>query len=139
MKLSGRGSIEVCLRKILIVDDSPVVLSMLSDDLAGEFNVVTAESGEAAVGILEEPERDSFGVYGKFDLIVTDLNMPGMNGFDLANYVRRKNKVNKFTPVVMLTSEDITKDEARKNGCVACIPKSNMPKVSRMVRVLLSD
>ena len=127
------------MRRILIVDDCSVVLTMLYDDFSTEFDVVTAKSGEAAVEILKEPESGSAGSAKRFDLIVTDLNMPGISGFELAHYVRSQNRTNKFTPVVMLTSEEITKDEARKHGCVAYIPKTDMNKVSKMVRVILSN
>ena len=42
-------------KRILIVDDSPVVLAQLYDDFSEDYDVVTAESGEEAVEILEDP------------------------------------------------------------------------------------
>jgi len=126
------------MKRILIVDDSPVVLAQLSDDFAGELEVVTAASGEEAVDILEDPVRDGICFSNMFDLVVTDLRMPGMNGFELADYVRRKNKVNRFTPVILLTSEKISKEEAREHGCVAYVSKADKQRLLALVRILLS-
>jgi len=127
------------MRRILIVDDSPVVLAQLSDEFSGEFAVVTAESGESAVEILEDPMRDGVCFSNIFDLIITDLNMPGMNGFELSAYVRKRNRVNKFTPVIMLTSEKITKEEARAHGCAAYISKADKQRLISMVRIILTN
>lgn len=125
------------MKRILIVDDSPSVLSQLSDAFNGEFEVVTALSGEAAIEILEDPLRDGLCFSNTFDLIITDLVMPGMSGFEFAAYVRKRNRVNRFTPVIMLTSEKITKEEARQHGCAAYISKADKQRVLSMVRILM--
>ncbi len=126
------------MKRILIVDDSPLVLAQLSDDFAGEFDVVTAESGEEAIEILEDPMRDGICFSNIFDMIITDLMMPGINGFEVADYVKHKNRVNRYTPVIMLTSEAITKEEARKHGCAAYILKADKQRLLSMVRILLT-
>ena len=76
-------------KRILIVDDSPVVLAQLSEDFAEDYDVVTAESGEEAIELLEDPVRGDVCFSNQFDLIITDLMMPGISGFDLADYVRK--------------------------------------------------
>ena len=126
------------MKRILIVDDSPLVLSQLSDDLSNEFNIVTAESGEEAITILDDPMRDGICFSNIFDMIITDLKMPGISGFELAAYVKQKNKVNRYTPVIMLTSESITKEEARQHGCVAYISKADKQRLLSLVRILLT-
>ncbi len=88
-------------KRILIVDDSPFVFAQLSDDFAKNYDFVTAESGEDAVEILEDPVRGDVCFSNQFDLIITDLMMPRMSGFDLADYVRKRNRANKFTPVIL--------------------------------------
>jgi len=124
-------------KRILVVNDSPVVLAYLADAFADEFEVVTADSGEDAVEFLESIEKGA-SCSNVFDLIITDLNMPGMDGFGLADYVRGMNKTQKFTPVIMLTSEKITKEEARSRGCAAYISKANKQRVLSLSRILLS-
>ena len=125
------------MRKILIVDDNPLILAILSDALRADYRVVTAASGEDAMVVLEslDPGTGSHG--DTFDLIVTDLNMPGISGYDLAGFVKTLNHSHRFTPVILLTSAEVTKEEARKFGCAACLPKSDIPKVVAMTRILL--
>ena len=125
-------------KRIMVVDDSPVVLAQLSDDFADEYDVIAAESGEMAVEILEDPVRGGACFSNQFDLIITDLMMPGMSGFDLADYVRKRNKVNKFTPVILLTTEKVSRTEARKHGCAANFSKADKKRLIAMAVILLS-
>ena len=125
-------------KRILVVDDSPVVLAQLFDGFSEDYDVVTAESGEEAVEILEDPLRGEICFSNQFDLIITDLVMPGMDGFELSRYVRKRNKVNKYTPVIMLTTEKISKEEARQSGCVAYFSKCDKKRLMSMARILLS-
>lgn len=125
-------------KRILVVDDSPVVLAQLQDALEGDYEVVTAESGEAAVKILSDPVRDDVCFSNQFDLIITDLLMPGMNGFDLADFVRKRNRINRYTPVILLTTEKVDKQEARRHGCVAYFSKSDKKRMLAMVRMLMT-
>lgn len=88
--------------RVLIVDDSATVLavhqSILED--AG-FTCETAASGsEAYEMLLKEP----------YSLLVTDLNMPKMDGYEL---VRRLRAANIDLPVVMVTTEQESADKAR--------------------------
>ena len=65
---------------ILVVDDVPALREMLNRSLASEgYHVATAESGEEAVIRLEEQE---------FDVVVTDLVMPGLDGLDVLDRAR---------------------------------------------------
>lgn len=125
-------------KRILLVDDSPVVLTQLSDEFAEDYDVITAESGEEAVEILEDPIRGDVCFSNQFDLIITDLLMPGMSGLDLADYVRKRNRVNSYTPVILLTSEKISKDEARRHGCSAYFSKADKKRLIAMATILLS-
>lgn len=124
-------------KRILVVDDCPVVLEQLKDDLSSEFDIVTALSGEEAVEILEDPVRGEICFSNEFDLIISDLLMPGMSGFELSAYVRDRNKYNRHTPVILLTTEKISKEEARKNGCMAYFSKTDKKRLLAMVRIIL--
>jgi two-component system chemotaxis response regulator CheY len=137
----GSSSTSITLKpskkRILIVDDSTVVLAQLKDDLSADFDIVTAESGEEAIEILEDPVRSDVCFSNDFDLIITDLKMPGISGFELSAYVRDRNKFNKHTPVLLLTTEKISKEEARQNGCMAYFSKSDKQRLLSMVRIIL--
>lgn len=88
-------------KKILIVDDSPVVLAMLEDALAGMgYAVTAANNGQAGLQQIE---------LAKFDLIITDLSMPVMDGIAFVKAAKQLPNC-KFVPVVFLSSEE---DEAK--------------------------
>ena len=124
-------------KKILLVDDSPFFLKALSDALSVDFHVETASSGEKAINLLEEIDSAKPGDIGPFDLVITDLEMTGLSGYDVSQFIKSKNRSNKFIPVIMLTGKDITQEEARGHGCAAYIPKTNLGKVVSMTRILL--
>ncbi len=124
-------------KKIFLIDDSPFFLKILSDLLSSDFLVETADSGEEAIDILKASDYDTPGCSEPFDLIITDLMMPGLSGYEVAQFVKGKNRKNKFTPVIMLSGAEITKEEARKHGCATYIPKTNLKKVVSMARILL--
>ena len=69
--------------KILAVDDEPTVLEALAETLAEDgHTVVTAGSGREALALLDGGER--------VDLVITDLGMPGMTGWELARALRTR-------------------------------------------------
>ena len=73
-------------KRLLVVDDEAPVLRLVSRILTTEnYEVVSAESGEAAMRLLRQPGC------GGIDLLVTDLMMPGINGRELAADVRKIN------------------------------------------------
>jgi len=80
---------------ILIADDSPTIRKFVSFSLkAHGFEVVAACDGMEAVELL--PTQS-------IDLIITDLNMPNMDGFELIKAVR-ENENNKDIPIIILSS-----------------------------------
>jgi CheY-like chemotaxis protein len=83
------------MKKILIVDDEPAVLFALSEALADRrrgVKVATATNGKEAMAILESE---------KVDLVVTDLRMPEMDGFELMAWLRRSFP---HLPVIVMTA-----------------------------------
>jgi len=73
-------------KRLLVVDDEAPVLKLVSRILATEnYDVASADSGEAAAQLVQDPW------FGSLDLLVTDLMMPGMNGRQLAALVRQRN------------------------------------------------
>ena len=94
--------------RILVVDDTPANVKLLSDLLTYKgYEVVTAASGAEA---LEKVET------GQPDLVLLDILMPGMNGYEVCRTIR-KNPATEILPVVMVTSLDPA--EERINGLQA--------------------
>ena len=84
------------IKKILIVDDSPTERHALSELLVKSgFNIVTAESGEEAISKSKSEMPD---------LILMDVDMPGMNGYQATRTITRE-EATKHIPVVMCTSK----------------------------------
>jgi two-component system alkaline phosphatase synthesis response regulator PhoP len=78
--------------RILVVDDEASILQLLSYNLTrAGYEVVTAESGEQA---LQVAKRESF------DLVLLDVMLPGMDGFEVCKEVRKSSAV----PILMLTA-----------------------------------
>ena len=77
-------------KKILLVDDSPFFLKALSDALSVDFHVETASSGEKAINLLKEIDSAKPGDIGPFDLVITDLEMTGLSGYDVSQFIRNK-------------------------------------------------
>ncbi|MBE1302144.1 MAG: chemotaxis response regulator CheY [Aestuariibacter sp.] len=83
--------------KILVVDDFSTmrrIIKNLLKDL-GFTNVQEADDGSTALPMLQQ---------GDFDFVVTDWNMPGMQGIDLLRAIRADESL-KHTPVLMVTAE----------------------------------
>jgi two-component system chemotaxis sensor kinase CheA len=83
-------------RAVLLVDDSPFFLNMLAPVLqAAGFEMTTATSGAEAIALIDKGRR--------FDVVVTDIEMPDMDGFALAEALRRHPHGSEI-PVVALSS-----------------------------------
>jgi two-component system chemotaxis response regulator CheY len=83
--------------KILVVDDFSTmrrIIKNLLKDL-GFTNIQEADDGSTALPMLQQ---------GDFDFVVTDWNMPGMQGIDLLRAIRSDENL-KHTPVLMVTAE----------------------------------
>lgn len=83
--------------KILVVDDFSTmrrIIKNLLKDL-GFSNIQEADDGNTALPMLNQ---------GDFDFVVTDWNMPGMQGIDLLRAIRSSDKL-KHLPVLMVTAE----------------------------------
>ena len=82
--------------RILAVDDSPTMRQMIAATLrAARYEVVEAENGRDALQLLESET---------VDLIISDLNMIVMDGFEFASKVR-ENPAYEFVPILFLTTE----------------------------------
>lgn len=91
--------------RVLTVDDSPTILSMLNHVLkeAG-FDVVQAVDGQKGLDAMQGEE---------FDVVITDINMPVMDGIEFIKKVRASG-ANKSLPILILTTE--SSPEKRNQG-----------------------
>ena len=92
------------LKKILAVDDSASMRSMLSFTI-NKAGYQTTEAEDGVHGL--EVANGS-----KFDLIVTDINMPNMNGFELIEELRKLDTY-KYTPILVLSTEFSAEKKAK--------------------------
>jgi two-component system chemotaxis response regulator CheY len=107
------------LRKVLIVDDSVSMRQMVGFTLRqGGYEVLEAEHGQDALDKLNKL------VGAKVDLIITDLNMPVMDGITLIKNVRMQPAM-KSKPILMLTTEGLAakKEQGKAAGATGWIVK----------------
>lgn len=91
---------------VLVVDDSPTVVKFVTFSLKNKgFNVITACDGMDAI------EKVS-NLPGTVDLVITDLNMPNLDGYSLIETLRQ-NERHRTTPIIILSSEEGEDDRAR--------------------------
>lgn len=105
----------------MAVDDSASVRQMVSFTLSeAGYNVIEACNGRDAIQKLNSNAPN---------LIVTDLNMPEMNGIDLIRNVRTNPRY-KFVPIILLTTEsnDDKKKEGKSAGATGWIVKPFKPE-----------
>jgi len=103
------------MKSVFLVDDSSTMLMSLKSTLEiSGFKVDTATDGEQALGKLKSGLKP--------DLIITDINMPRMDGITLIQEAR---KILRFTPILALTTESqqTKRDEAKKLGATGWLVK----------------
>lgn len=84
---------------ILVVDDSPTVVKFVSFSLKNSgYEVLTATDGMDALEKVSRLER-------RVDLVITDLNMPNLDGYGLIATLRENAEYSK-TPIIILSSEE---------------------------------
>lgn len=102
--------------KVLAIDDSRTIRHLLTEALSeAGFDVVTAEDGVDGVETFQDSDAD---------VVITDINMPNMDGFGVISSIR-KGDVNNKVPILVLTTEsgDELKARARDAGATGWIVK----------------
>ncbi len=119
-------------KTILVVDDSASLRAVVAIALrGGGYEVLEACDGKDALSKLKGQ---------KIHLIISDVNMPNMDGITFVTQVK-KMEAYKFTPVIMLTTEgqDAKKDQGRAAGAKAWIMKPfNPPQMLNAVSKLIA-
>ncbi len=110
--------------KILIVDDfhsNRIALEKLLQPI-NNIEIFQASSGDETLGLL---------IYNHFALILLDVNMPGMDGYEVAELIS-STEAHKHTPIVMLTAHDSTTNsilKAYKSGAIDYLSKPIEPTI----------
>jgi two-component system chemotaxis response regulator CheY len=117
------------MAQILAVDDQRVMRELVKSVLEAEgHEVVVADDGINAMSVARDRS---------FDLVLTDINMPNMNGISLVTKLRRLDAY-ASTPIIMLTTEsaDFKKDKAKRMGANGWLQKPFDP--DRLIKAVNS-
>jgi CheY-like chemotaxis protein len=111
--------------RILLVDDEPANLDLLEALLEPEgFKVLRASGGKEGIDVARAQQPH---------LILLDLMMPGVTGFDVVESLRT-DTTTRSIPIMVLTSKELTNDERKAlNGCVAAVFQRNSVAGSELV------
>ena len=97
------------MQRILVVEDSETMRSMIAstlEEIGGKIEITEAESGFEALRHLPRE---------KFDLIVTDINMPDINGLELVSFVK-SNEAYRSIPLIIISTERSERDREKGMG-----------------------
>lgn len=124
---------EEALHRVLLVDDSPFFRNLLTPLLTvAGYTVTTAENPAQALKLREEGED--------FDIIVSDIEMPGMSGFDFASTVRKDGGKWSNVPFIALSSHASPRDieRGRQAGFTDYVAKFNREALLTTLQQTLS-
>lgn len=111
--------------KVLVVEDSKATRTLLASTLEalGAVEVVTAISGFEALKVLPRHQ---------FALIITDINMPDINGLELLSFIRQSER-HRATPVLLMSTQTSGRDRERglALGAVGYLSKPFTPEQLR--------
>lgn len=93
------------MQKVLVVDDSAVIRGIIAAVLNKLPNVAFEEVASAAEAMRRLPEQ-------RYALVIADINMPHINGFELLAFIR-KNQATHDTPVLIVSSNGSVSDKER--------------------------
>ena len=118
----------------LVVEDSPMMRQLLVFALARIKQLMVTEAEDGVDGLRKLAQ-------GKFDLIITDINMPIMDGLKLVQRIR-SDETHKNVPIIIITTEGSQEDRQRAMalGATAYITKPiQAPQVIAKVKELLGN
>ena len=120
-------------KKILITEDSPTMRSLIVSTIQamGEFEIIEAANGFEALRVLPRSQ---------VDLVITDINMPDINGLELLSFIKG-NEQYKDTPLFIISTEgsERDRDKGMKLGADAYLVKPFSPgELQTLIRQFLA-
>ncbi len=118
------------MNKILYIDDAPSMRKLVEMVLGSQFDLTLCEDGAQALEAIRKE---------KFEVIISDVNMPVMNGLDFLALARKEPNY-KFTPILMMTTEASRemKDRGKALGATGWIVKPFDPaKLASIINKVL--
>ena len=113
--------------RILIVEDNPDLLAILREVLSVDYEVMTAERGEQAIGLARTFDPD---------LVLLDLLLPDMDGIQVGTSI--KNESSRPIPVLVLTARaDLIEPDVLNSGC--CDAYMSKPAPLPMIRAKVDE
>ena len=106
---------------ILVVDDDKTNLTLAQNILISRYRIAASNSGQAALKYLENHRPD---------LILLDINMPDMDGFEVMEHLQRQ-EATKSIPVIFLTADNLAETEVRgfQMGAMDFVTKPFVPAI----------
>lgn len=124
-KLEPKGDeMEEIMQTILIVDDARLNIQIMTDILAGDYKIFSASSGQEALDI---------AMSQSVDLILLDIIMPGMDGYEVCQRLKRDSQT-KNIPVIFISAMTEVKDETKglEMGAIDYIFKPVNPAIVKV-------
>lgn len=107
------------MQKILVVEDNAPLCWLIERILRGNYHVTLHNNALDAVVWLTEGNT--------CDLIITDLQMPGMSGIELVRFLKQGG-LYVHIPVIVLTADESAIDECSSEGAASCLLKPFVPQ-----------
>ena len=100
-------------KKLLVMDDDTVTRELIQDLLQYDCDCISAQNGVEGLSYLEQHP-------GQVDLIVVDLIMPVMDGFEVMKCIQ-SNALNRNIPILVITASDQQEDIKKAFACLSLI------------------
>ncbi|HEV3026921.1 MAG TPA: response regulator [Planctomycetota bacterium] len=111
--------------RVLIVDDHPVNRMVFESLLESEYTVAVAENGPEALGLAHREE---------YAVILLDIRMPGMDGFEVAEILRKRERT-RHTPIIFMSAYDQTIVQAKRGYIVGATDFLFSPVDSELLKL----
>ena len=115
-------------RRILLIEDDIICQEMMKESIGDTYDVVIAESGEEALGIIRAQ-------YDTLSMVLLDLNLPGIKGTDVLSRIKSDPDYSRL-PVIVMTSDNEAEVECLTLGAIDFIPKPYPASKVILARIL---